>query len=80
MRFIELINDNPPNHSSAHLCGSIQSRSKGPPLVRGVEGPGRYEVIWDGRNARGESVGSGVYMYRLRIGSYDSVRKMVLVK
>ncbi len=41
---------------------------------------GRYLLHWDGRNGRGESVGSGVYLYRMESGDFSSVRKMVLMK
>ena len=35
---------------------------------------------WDGRDHRGESVTSGVYLYRLQAGPVAQVHKMVLVK
>ncbi len=42
-------------------------------------GPGSAE--WDGRDARGNPVGSGVYLYRLHIeGSREINRKMVLFR
>ena len=37
-------------------------------------------AYWDGRNASGESVASGVYFYQLRAGDYTAVRRMVIVK
>ena len=37
-------------------------------------------AYWDGRNANGESVASGVYFYQLRAGEYSAVRRMVIVK
>ena len=49
-------------------------------LVQETKNPGRYEMVWDGRDDRGMSVGSGVYLCALRIGSYGAVKKMVLVK
>ncbi len=42
--------------------------------------PGRYNAVWDGRNAQGERVSSGVYLYTLRIGGFSQTRKMVLVR
>ena len=42
--------------------------------------PGRYEVTWDGRNDRGMSVGSGMYLYRFSAGEYSIVHKMLLLK
>ena len=35
---------------------------------------------WDGRNAHGESVASGIYFYHLKAGDYSQVRRMVIVK
>ncbi len=37
-------------------------------------------AYWDGRNAVGESVASGVYFYQLRAGDYLKLRKMVILK
>ena len=37
-------------------------------------------AYWDGRNAVGESVASGVYFYQLRAGDYSQLRKMVILK
>ena len=42
--------------------------------------PGRYQVHWDGRDDRGASVSSGVYLYRIEAGEFKSIRKMVLVR
>jgi len=49
-------------------------------LVNETKSSGRYESIWDGRDERGMSVGSGMYLYRLRIGDFHSIRKMLLLK
>ena len=37
-------------------------------------------AYWDGRNASGESVASGVYFYQLRAGDYAALRRLVIVK
>ena len=37
-------------------------------------------AYWDGRNANGESVASGVYFYQLQAGNYSQVRRMLIVK
>ncbi len=42
--------------------------------------PGEYSVVWDGKNAQGKLVGSGMYIYKLRAGSEIQSRKMMLVK
>lgn len=44
-------------------------------------GPGHYEVIWDGTDARGRSVASGVYFYRLVSDSgWQQVKKLLLLR
>ena len=37
-------------------------------------------AYWDGRNARGEKVASGIYWYTLRAGEFDATRRMVVMK
>ncbi len=37
-------------------------------------------IYWDGRNAVGESVASGVYFYHLSAGDYFATRRMVILK
>ena len=50
-------------------------------LLSGDVAAGNHSVQWDGRDERGSSVGSGVYFYRLRLGSnFESARKMVLMR
>jgi hypothetical protein len=39
-----------------------------------------YHVAWDGTDAQGRPVSSGVYFYRLEAGSYSKTRKMVVVR
>jgi photosystem II stability/assembly factor-like uncharacterized protein len=49
-------------------------------LVEGELAPGSYSTSWDGGDAYGARVGSGVYLYRLRTPSFASTKAMVLVK
>jgi hypothetical protein len=49
-------------------------------LVDRYQAAGRHEAVWDGRNSRGESVASGVYLYRIVAGDYVDTRKMTLLK
>jgi flagellar hook assembly protein FlgD len=41
---------------------------------------GDHQVVWDGRDNHGNSVASGVYLYRLHSDGLDQSRKMVLLK
>ncbi len=42
--------------------------------------PGNYQVVWDGRDDKGEKVSSGIYFYRLEAGDYSETKRMILVK
>jgi len=42
--------------------------------------PGEYIEIWDGRDAGGNRVESGIYFCRLRVGKATITRKMILLK
>jgi len=41
---------------------------------------GYQKVIWDGRDQYGKNVGSGVYIYTLKAGSFSQTRKMILIR
>ena len=49
-------------------------------LVQEVVKPGYHRVVWDGRDALGKEVGSGLYFYRVQVGQTAKVGKMTLVK
>jgi hypothetical protein len=49
-------------------------------LVRAHRTPGRYRMTWDGHNARGEQVASGVYFIRMRAGAFVETRKLHLLR
>ena len=54
-------------------------------LALGHQGVGKYyqrsrAAYWDGRNAVGESVSSGVYFYTLTAGDFTATRKMLIRK
>ena len=49
-------------------------------LVQAFQPAGNYTVVWDGRDAFGRQVATGVYMYRLEAGSHLAVRKMLFMK
>ena len=41
---------------------------------------GYHQVAWDGHDDQGRVVSSGVYLYRLAVGRFSKVHKMVLLK
>ncbi len=41
---------------------------------------GTHRVVWDGRSDQGAKLASGVYFVRMNAGSFQDVKKMVLVK
>ena len=54
-------------------------------LTLGLQTAGTYRTqsraaYWDGRNATGELVASGVYFYSLNVGHKTSTRQMVILK
>jgi hypothetical protein len=49
-------------------------------LVDDSQGPGTYNINWDGTDSLGRQVSSGVYFYRLVAGDFVSTRKMVVLK
>lgn len=50
-------------------------------LVDGTQAPGRYTVTWNGRNAQGIAVASGVYVYRMVTGTgFTATGRMALLK
>jgi len=49
-------------------------------LLREHQDPGYYEIDWDGRDGKGNPVGSGVYLLNLRAGDTIQVRKMLLLR
>lgn len=55
-------------------------------LVNGPMTAGTHETVWDGRDAAGRVLASGVYFYRIEVkgsdggAAYAAMRKMVLLK
>ncbi|MBN1895096.1 T9SS type A sorting domain-containing protein, partial [bacterium] len=49
-------------------------------LCAKVQNPGTYHVSWDGKNASGMNVPSGIYLYRLAYNGFETSRKMALVR
>ena len=49
-------------------------------LVNGKPAAGPERIDWDGTNAKGHGVSTGVYFYRLEASGFSQTRKMLLVK
>jgi len=49
-------------------------------LVNELRSPGRFSVIWDGKDERGEGVASGVYFYEVVIGDFRQAKKLVILR
>jgi hypothetical protein len=54
-------------------------------LSLGFQKAGTYRTrgraaYWDGRNAVGERVASGIYFYTLQVGHFKATRRMVIMK
>jgi len=49
-------------------------------LLNQKQAPGNYQIRWDGKNDLGAPMSSGIYLYRLRAGSFVQKRKMVLLQ
>ena len=50
-------------------------------LVDGQKAPGRYVVVWNGKNVQGRGVASGIYVYRLTSSTgFTRTKRMTLIK
>jgi hypothetical protein len=49
-------------------------------LVNEELSAGVHSVIWDGKNAQGSDVASGVYFYRIKAGDFESTMRMTLLR
>lgn len=49
-------------------------------LVDKTLSPGEHNIVWRGKDMKGNSVASGVYLYKLEVGNYSKTRKMILMK
>jgi predicted lipoprotein with Yx(FWY)xxD motif len=49
-------------------------------LVDGHRDMGHHAEEWDGRDAGGRAVASGVYFYKLEAGAFEETKKMILLR
>jgi len=41
---------------------------------------GSHSVVWDGRDGRGNALGSGIYLVKMSCGGHKSILRMVMIK
>jgi PKD repeat protein len=49
-------------------------------LVDSQQRAGRHDVVWDGRDAHGARVATGIYLYRLRASGIEVTKRMIVMK
>ncbi len=49
-------------------------------LVNMKQAAGYYDLCWDGKNDRGQSVPAGLYFYGIQAGEFRAVKKLLLIK
>jgi hypothetical protein len=49
-------------------------------LLNETQQAGQYNITWDGKNDSGNSLSSGVYLYRIVAGNYVKIMKMILLR
>jgi len=67
-----------PSHLSLKIYSSTGTLIR--TLADEMKQTGVYEIIWDGRNDRGNQVSSGIYILKMHAGDHLFVRKMSFLK
>lgn len=49
-------------------------------LANEVQEPGEYSVIWNGRDKSGNSLPSGIFIYKIKAGEFMQAKKMILLR
>ncbi len=49
-------------------------------LVNQVQAAGTHAITWDGSDAQGQALSSGIYLYKIEAGTFAQTRKLTLVK
>jgi|GEM_PF-1199378 len=69
-----------PQNADVHLAVYNMLGQEIKVLSEGKYAAGTYSATWDGRDASGQAVASGVYLYKLVTDSWMQTKKMVLTK
>jgi len=49
-------------------------------LLNKTNSPGRYEIIWNGKDMYGKTRKSGIYFVSIKTGEFRSVKKLVMIQ
>lgn len=49
-------------------------------LAAGSFPAGEHEILWDGRDDRGEDAASGIYFLSATVGDWRQARKLILMR
>jgi len=49
-------------------------------LASGYHMPGQYSIVWNAIDSNGESVSSGMYIYKLRASNVVLTKKLILLR
>lgn len=49
-------------------------------LINQVQNAGEHKTIWNGKNSKGKTVSSGIYLYKIEVGKFTSSKKMNLIR
>ncbi len=74
MRF-DLLNSSRVNLAVYNILGQ-----KVKTLVDAEKGAGTHALEWDGTDQSGQSVASGVYLYRLQAGQFSETKRLLYLK
>jgi len=68
--------------TTAHVTISIYNMlgQETATIVNEIKPAGNYSITWNGVDAHGREVSSGVYLYRIRAGEYTATKKMALIQ
>ena len=69
-----------PKKTSVNLSVYNIKGSRIATLINGSEEAGHKKTIWTGTDDFGRSVSAGVYLYRIKAGTFKQTKKMLLLK
>jgi len=65
-------------HVTLHIYNILGEKVK--ILLDQDQPAGLYQINWDGKNDKGQSVSSGLYLYKLEVNGFSQAKRMLLLK